>query len=162
MDREVLLTQDGYEKVVAELEDLKTNKRKEMAEKIKEARSFGDLSENSEYDEAKNEQAQMESRINELEAMVKSAKIITKESIKENTVFLGTKVLLKITEEDGYEEEVEYEIVGSSEANPVNGKISDESPVGKALFGHSVGEKVTVDMGYGKTVYEILSVQTTI
>ena len=162
MDREVLLTQDGYDKIVAELEDLKTNKRKEMAEKIKEARSFGDLSENSEYDEAKNEPAQMEARINELEAMVKSAKIITKESIKENTVFLGTKVSLKITEEDGYEEEVEYEIVGSSEANPVNGKISDESPVGKALSGHCVGEKVIVDMGYGKTVYEILAVQTTI
>ena len=162
MAKEVLLTQDGYDKIVEELELLKTVKRAEMAEKIKEARSFGDLSENSEYDEAKNEQAQLEARINEIEAIKKVARIITKESIKKDTVFLGTKVSLKITEEDGYEEEIEYEIVGSSEADPVNGKISDESPVGKALNGHSVGEKVTVDLGYGATVYEILAVETTI
>ncbi len=162
MAKEVLLTRDGYEKIVSELEDLKTKKRAEMAEKIKEARSFGDLSENSEYDEAKNEQAQLEARINELEAMKKAAKIITKDSIKKDTVFLGTKVALKVTEEDGYEEEIEYEIVGSSEADPAGGKISDESPVGKALNGHCVGEKITVDLGYGATVYEILAVETTI
>ena len=162
MSKEVLLTQDGYEKIVEELEYLKTQKRAEMAEKIKEARSFGDLSENSEYDEAKNEQAQVESRITEIEAMLKVAKIITKESLKKDTVFLGTKVLLKITEEDGFEEETEYEIVGSSEADPVNGKISDVSPVGKALNGHHVGEKVTVDIGYGATTYEILKVKANI
>ncbi len=162
MSKEVLLTQDGYEKIVEELEYLKTQKRAEMAEKIKEARSFGDLSENSEYDEAKNEQAQVESRITEIEAMLKVAKIITKESLKKDTVFLGTKVLLKITEEDGFEEETEYEIVGSSEADPVKGKISDVSPVGKALNGHRVGEKVTVDIGYGATTYEILKVKANI
>ena len=162
MAKEILLTQESYDNMAEELEQLKSVKRQEMAEKIKEARSFGDLSENSEYDEAKNEQAKVESRINELEITHKNAKIITKDSLKKNTVSLGTKVKLKLTEEDGYEETEEYEIVGSNETDPVNNKISDECPVGKALIGHTVGDKVTVDIGYGKTVYEILKVKANI
>lgn len=143
-----------------ELFYLKTTREKEVAEQIKEARSFGDLSENSEYDEAKNEQAMVESRIAELENMLKVAVVLNKDQIQRDVVSLGTSVKVKITE-DGTEETALFQIVGSAEANPMEGRISDESPVGKALVGHRCGDKVNVETAYGVTVYEILAVDMT-
>lgn len=132
MSKPVILTYEGLKKLEEELEYLKTVKRAEVAEKIKQARAFGDLSENSEYDEAKNEQAFIEGRIATLEAMLKNAKVIDEEDIKLDQVSIGCTV--KVYDES-YNEEVEYTIVGSAEADPMNNKISDESPIGKALLG---------------------------
>ncbi len=129
MSKPVILTYEGLKKLEEELEYLKTVKRAEVAEKIKQARAFGDLSENSEYDEAKNEQAFIEGRIATLEAMLKNAKVIDEEDIKLDQVSIGCTV--KVYDES-YNEEVEYTIVGSAEADPMNNKISDESPIGKA------------------------------
>lgn len=132
MSKPVILTYEGLKKLEEELEYLKTVKRAEVAEKIKQARAFGDLSENSEYDEAKNEQAFIEGRIATLEAMLKNAKVIDEEDIKLDQVSIGCTV--KVYDES-YNEELEYTIVGSAEADPMNNKISDESPIGKALLG---------------------------
>ena len=141
--KEILLTDEGLKKLEEELESLKTQKRKEVAEKIKEARSFGDLSENSEYDEAKNEQAMVEARIAELEAILKHVKIVDEDELNTDVVNVGSKVkVLDVS----YNEEAVYQLVGSTETDPVNGKISDESPVGKALIGHRVGEEVEVEV----------------
>ena len=137
MQKQVILTAQGLKQITDELEDLKSLKREEVAEKIKQARSFGDLSENSEYDEAKNEQAMVESRIAELENMLKVAVVLNKDQIQRDVVSLGTSVKVKITE-DGTEETALFQIVGSAEANPMEGRISDESPVGKALVGLSL------------------------
>ena len=136
MAKAVLLTSEGLKALQEELENLKTVTRNEIAEKIKIARGFGDLSENSEYDEAKNEQAKMENRIAELEEMLKNVKIIDEGKKSSKEVNTGTKVRILDIEMD---EELEYQVVGSSEADPMNGKISDESPVGSALLGHKVG-----------------------
>lgn len=160
MAKQITLTEQGYKQISEELEYLKGERRSEMAEKIKVARGFGDLSENAEYDEAKNEQAQVEARIAELEAMLKVAVVLTKDQIKSNTVSLGTTVKLHIIE-PGLEEDAEFQIVGSNEANPLEGRISDESPVGKALSGHKVGERVSVETAFGTTDYEILAVSPT-
>ena len=148
MNNEVLLTQRGYDELVSELEYLKTEKRREIAEKIKVARGYGDLSENSEYDEAKNEQAKTEARIVDIEQMLKNAEIINDIKGSPKKVVVGVKV--KVFDED-FGEEV-YKIVGSTEANPLEQKISDESPVGKALLGKKVGDEVIVDIKDGETI----------
>lgn len=151
--KETLLTKQGLEEFQKELEYLKTEKRNEIAEKIKVARSFGDLSENSEYDEAKNEQAKMEQRISELEEMLKNVKVIDETKTNRKVVNTGTKVRILDIEMD---EEIDYQVVGSSEADPMNGKISDESPVGKALLGHKAGETVVASTPTGELSFKIV------
>ena len=153
--KEVVVTIAGLKALEDELEELKTVRRKDVAEKIKVARGFGDLSENSEYDEAKNEQAFIESRIAQLEAMLKNARVIDNDELNLDTVSVGTHV--KIEDEDGEVEE--YDITGSTEADPLNGKISDESPVGAALMGQKVGQTVTVSLPNGGTIdFKILEI----
>lgn len=146
--KEIVMTRAGLEALESELEELKTVRRKDVAEKIKVARGFGDLSENSEYDEAKNEQGFIESRIAQLEAMLKHARVIDNDELSLEQVSVGTHV--KIEDEDGEVEE--YDITGSTEADPLNGKISDESPVGHALLGKAVGEEAEVLLPAGHTV----------
>ena len=155
MTKQVVLTDEGLRKLEEELEHLKTEKRKEIAEKIKTALSFGDLSENSEYDEAKNEQAMVESRITQLELMLKNVKILDEDDIKTDVVSSGTKVKLLDVE---YNEEIEFHIVGSTESNPDINRISDESPVGKALLGHKVGETVVADSPGGVITLKIIEI----
>lgn len=155
MEKQILLTDEGLKKLEEELEYLKTQKRKEVAEKIKHARGFGDLSENSEYDEAKDEQAKVELRIVELEKMLKNAKVIDDSEISSDIVSVGTK--LKIYDYE-YEEELEYSIVGSTEADPASGKISDESPIGKALLGKKTGDEVDVETPGGVIKVKILEI----
>lgn len=155
-EKQVILTYEGLKKLEDELENLKTVRRKEVAEKIKVALSFGDLSENSEYDEAKNEQAQVEVRIAQLENMLKNVKIIDEDDIVTDVVSLGSKVTVLDVE---FNEEVEYTIVGSTEADPMKSKISDESPVGNALLGAKVGEVVTATVPSGSTLeFKILKI----
>ena len=135
--------------------ELKTVKRKEVAEKIKVARGYGDLSENSEYDEAKNEQGLVEGRIALLEKMLKHARVVTEDELSTDHISVGSHVRIK--DEDGDEDE--YDITGSTEADPVNGKISDESPIGAALIGHSVGDKVDITLPSGAVVqYEVMEI----
>ena len=153
--KEVVLTYEGLKKLEEELEFLRGTKRKEVAERIKQALSFGDISENSEYDEAKNEQAQVEGRIVQLESMLKHARLIDEDEVKTDVVSLGAKVKLFDVE---FEEEVEYLIVGSTEANPLKSKISNESPVGAALMGHKVGEIVEVAVPDGAIKFKILEI----
>ena len=141
-----------------ELNYLKTTREKEVAEQIKEARSFGDLSENSEYDEAKNDQAILEARIADLEVMVSNARVIEKENLAADTVHIGSSVFVKMKRADGSESERSFSIVGSNEANPRQGKISDESAVGKALVGAKVGQTVEVETPAGIVEYTIISV----
>ena len=138
-----------------ELFYLKTTREKEVAEQIKEARSFGDLSENSEYDEAKNEQAKVESRIAELEAMLKVAKVISEEEMSADTVHLGSKVRVYDKE---FDEEVTYLIVGTAEASPSDGKISAESPIGKALLGAKAGKTVHAETPGGVAELKVLEI----
>jgi len=141
IDKEVILTYEGLKKLEDELENLKSVKRREIAERIKAALAFGDLSENAEYDEAKNDQAYVEARIAHIENMLKHAKVIDEDEITTDTVGLGTKVMVLDIDEN---EQVEYTIVGSTEADPSNFKISNESPVGRALIGLAVGNEVKV------------------
>lgn len=155
-EKQVILTYEGLKKLEDELENLKTFRRKDVAEKIKVALSFGDLSENSEYDEAKNEQAQVEVRIAQLENMLKNVRIIDEDDIVTDVVSLGSKVTALDVE---FNEEVEYTIVGSTEADPMKFKISDESPVGNALLGAKVGEVVTATVPSGSTLeFKILKI----
>lgn len=147
-----LLTQAGHDKLVAELEDLKVNKRKEIADKIKEARAQGDLSENAEYDAAKDEQSEMEGRIEEIEWILKNCQVI--ENSDDDRINIGCRVIIRDIEMD---DTMELNIVGSSEAGA--GAISNESPVGMALMGREVGDKVTADSPDGPIEYEILSVE---
>ena len=154
--KEILLTQEGYNKLEEEVEFLKTVRRKEVAERIKVAISFGDISENSEYDEAKNEQAQMEERILKLESMIRRAVIIDESKIDSNVVTIGS--IVKVNDVE-FEEEVEYVIVGSAEADPYEGKISNESPVGKALLGRTIGDVVEVQVPDGVAKFEILEIR---
>ena len=156
MSKAVLLTSEGLRALQDELEHLKTVSRNEIAEKIKIARGFGDLSENSEYDEAKNEQAKLEARIVELEAMLKNAQVIDDMDIVEGTINIGCTV--KLYDEE-FEEELLYTIVGSAESDPENFKISDESPVGAALIGRKAGDEVTVTCEAGHLKFKILDVQ---
>ena len=153
--KQIILTSEGLEKLELELADLKTVKRRECAEKIKQALSFGDLSENSEYDEAKNEQAQIESRIVQIEAMLKNVKIIDSDDVSTDVVTLGSNV--KVYDMD-FDEEVTYSIVGSTEADPALCKISDESPVGAALLGAKVGQTIEVEVPQGTIKLKILEI----
>ncbi|NLB80606.1 MAG: transcription elongation factor GreA [Clostridiaceae bacterium] len=153
--KQIVLTYEGLEKLEKELEHLKTVGRKEIAEKIKQALSFGDLSENSEYDEAKNEQAQMETRIVKIEKMLKNAKVIDEEDVSTDVVSLGSKVTILDIQ---MQEEIEYIIVGSAEANPMELKISDESPVGSALIGKKVGDVVEATVPAGTLEFKIIKI----
>jgi transcription elongation factor GreA len=153
--KEVVLTYEGLKKLEEELTQLKSVKRLEIAERIKQALSFGDLSENSEYDEAKNEQAQVEGRIVLLETMLKNAKVIDEDEVSTDAVSLGSKV--KLYDEE-FEEEIVYSIVGSTEANPAEYKISNESPVGAALMGKKVGSVVEVSVPDGVIKFKILEI----
>lgn len=153
--KEIILTTDGMQKLKDELEYLKTIKRKDVSEKIKQALSFGDLSENSEYDEAKNEQAEVESRINQIEHMLKYARVLSEDEITADKVGLGTKVRLWDVE---FEEEVTYYIVGTTEADPANNKLSQESPVGAALLHHKAGETVEATTPGGVIEFKILEI----
>ena len=156
VEKQELLTQDGYNKLEEELEYLKTVKRKEVAERLKVAISFGDLSENAEYDEAKNEQAQVEERIVKLENMLRKAVIIDESQIDSDTVTVGCTVTVY---DNDFEEVVEYTIVGSAEADPYNGKISNESPVGRAFLGRHKDDEVEVQVPNGIVVYKILEIR---
>ena len=154
-EKEVILTYEGLKAREEELEYLKTQKRKEISEKIKVALGFGDLSENAEYDEAKNEQAEVEMRIVKLEKMLKNAKVIDDENISTDSVTIGCKV--KVLDID-FDEEAEYYIVGSTEADPNKNKLSDESPVGKALMGAKAGDTITVEAPNGEFQMKVLEI----
>lgn len=156
VDKEVVLTVNGLKKIEDELEMLKTVRRKEVAERIKQAIAFGDISENSEYDEAKNEQAQMEERILKLEGMLKKARVIDEDDISIDVVSIGSTVTVLDVE---FQEEVDYTIVGSAEADPYELKISNESPVGRTLLGKKVGDVVEVQIPDGATQYKVLSIK---
>lgn len=158
MAKQIVMTQEGLDKLKNELEELKTVKRKEIAEKIKVALSFGDLSENSEYDEAKNEQAIIEARIADIEVMLKNVKVINESELSSENIHLGSKAELQVTDVKGKTKVVNYKIVGSNEADPLSGCISDESAVGKALIDHKIGEKVKVEVPAGVVTYEILAI----
>jgi transcription elongation factor GreA len=155
--KKFLMTYEGVKKLEEELEFLKTIKRVEIKEKIKVARGYGDLSENAEYDEAKNEQAFVEGRIAQLENMLKNASVVDEADISTDKVSVGSKV--KVMDFD-FEEELELLIVGSAEANPMDNKISNESPVGKALIGKKVGDVVEVPVPDGVSKYEILEIKS--
>lgn len=158
--KEILLTEEGFKKIEDELELLKTVRRKEVAERIKIAISFGDISENSEYDEAKNEQAQLEERILKLENILRVAVIIDESSIDTNLVTVGS--VVKIEFKDALTDEVEedeYTIVGSAEADPSESKISNESPIGKALLGKVVGDEIDVQVPDGISKIKILEIR---
>lgn len=152
----IILTPEGYKKLEEELETLKVEGRKEIAEKIKEARSYGDLSENAEYDAAKDAQAAMEQRITEIENMLKNAQVVSEDDVSTDVISIGSKVKLYDVE---FEEEVEYSIVGSTEANPDEGKISDESPIGSALLGKKADEIVNVELPDGDVIqFKVLEI----
>jgi transcription elongation factor GreA len=152
---QITVTKEGLEKLNQELDYLKNVKRIEVKEALRIARGFGDLSENSEYDEAKDEQAKVESRISELEEMLKTAVVISEDQIRSDEANVGTTVRVYNLK---WEEEINYTLVGSTEAAPLQNKISDQSPIGKALIGHKVGETVTVDTPAGAVEIKILSI----
>ena len=157
--KQVILTQEGLEKLEQELEELKSVKRKEIAEKIKVALSFGDLSENSEYDEAKNEQAIMEARIADIEVTLKNVKVIDESELSNENIHIGSKVEVRVNNpRTGKTDIYNYKIVGSNEADPLSGNISDESAVGKALLGHSIGDIIEVGVPAGVMEYEVLAI----
>lgn len=155
-DKKVVLTYDGLKKMEDELENLKTVRRKEVAEKIKEARGQGDLSENAEYDAAKEEQAEIEARIVVLEKMLRNAEVIDDDEVSNDVIGLGSTVELYDIE---FDENMTYTIVGSAEADPMNGRISNESPVGMALLGHKNGEKIAIETPDGEAVFEVRSIK---
>ena len=154
-NKEVILSKEYLEKLEDELEYLKTKKRPEIAEKIKVARSFGDLSENADYDEAKNEQGEVESRIMKIEDMIRNAKTI---EVVENSDTVGVGNTVTLFDEE-FEEEVEYKIVGTAESNPLEGYISNESPVGEAIIGHKVDDRVEVETPNGKMYFVIKGIK---
>jgi transcription elongation factor GreA len=158
--KEVFLTEEGLEKLKQELELFKTTKRHEVAERLKEAIAQGDLSENSEYDAAKEEQAFIESRILALENMIRNAKIITHDTLDKETVSLGSKVTIQEVEPDGtpFGDVETYTIVGSAESDPLSGKISNESPIGAELIGKKVGEIVPVPTPEGNIHFKIVEI----
>jgi len=154
--KEVILTPEGHKKLKQEIEHLSTVKRREVAERIKQAREFGDIAENSEYDDAKNEQAMLEHRIATLEERLKSARVIEKREITTDVVSVGTIVRLRDVDA---KETIEYAIVGSAEANPTENKLSNESPVGKAIIGRKKGETVEVSAPRGSLKYKIMDIK---
>ena len=155
-EKKNILTYEGLKKLEDELEDLKVNRRKEVADKIKEAREQGDLSENAEYDAAKDEQREIEARIEELEKILKNAEVVVEEDVDVDVINIGCKVKVLDME---FDEELEFRIVGSTEASSLQGKISNESPVGKALLRHKVGDVVGVETQAGVIEYKILEIQ---
>ena len=158
MAKEVVVTHEGYKKLEQELDTLRTVKRKEVAEKIKVARGYGDLSENAEYDAAKEEQAIVEARIADLEATLKVARIIDDNDLSSDTVSIGMRVRI-LAEGDAEEDAEEYDITGSTESDLDRNRISDESPVGSALVGHKAGDEVEVTLPNGNIIgYKILAV----
>ena len=155
--KEVILTPEGYEKLKVEIEHLSTNKRREVADRIRIAREFGDISENSEYDDAKNDQALLEHRIAVLEEKFANARVISKKDVAKDVVSVGSHVKLR---DVAAKETVDYHIVGSAEANPSENKLSNESPVGKAIIGKKKGETVEVQTPRGKALkYKILDIK---
>lgn len=156
-EKKNILTYEGLKALEDELQDLKVNKRREVAAKIKEAREQGDLSENAEYDAAKDEQRDIELRIEEIDKILKNAEVVVEEDVDVNVINVGSQVKLLDVE---YNEEMEYKIVGSTEVDCLNGKISNESPVGMALIGAKVGDVVEVEVPSGDMVqYKILEIQ---
>ena len=156
MAEKQLLTKKGYEERVALLEHLKVDRRKEVAQKLKEAREQGDLSENAEYDAAKDEQRDIEIRIEELEEILKNAEVVQDNNTDKDAIKMESVVKLHDVE---YDEDIEYVIVGSSEADSLNNKISNESPLGAAMLGKKVGDTVKVEAPAGVIEYKIISVQ---
>ena len=154
-NNEVLITEEGLEKIESEIDYLKTVRRKEVAERIKVALGYGDLSENSEYDEAKNEQGQVEERIAKLEYMARNAKVVKGNDLSDRIVNVGSAVT--VVDEDTEEEDV-YRIVGSAEADPLEGKISNESPIGAGLMGMGIGDVAEIDVPQGKVRLKILKI----
>ena len=156
MSKKNLLTYQGLQNLETELQDLKVVKRKEVAQKIKEAREQGDLSENAEYDAAKDEQRDIEARIEEIEKILKNAEVVVEDEVDLDKINVGCQVRILDCE---FDEELEYKIVGSTEANSLKGKISNESPVGKALLGAKVGDTVEVETQAGVLKYKVLEIQ---
>ena len=156
MTKKNILTYEGLKKLEDELQDLKVVKRKEVADKIREAREQGDLSENAEYDAAKDEQRDIEARIEEIEKILKNAEVVVEEDVDVDKINIGCKVRLLDVE---YEDELEYKIVGSTEANSLKGKISNESPVGKALIGAKIGDIISVETQAGTVQYKVLGIE---
>ena len=155
-EKKNLLTYEGLKKLEDELQDLKVVKRKQIAQKIKEAREQGDLSENAEYDAAKDEQRDIEARIEQIEKILKNAEVVVEDEVDLDKINVGCKVKVLDVE---FDEEEEFKIVGSSEANSLGGKISSESPVGKALLGAKVGDTVRVETQAGMIEYKVLEIQ---
>jgi len=155
MTKKNILTYEGLKKLEDELQELKVVKRKEVADKIKEAREQGDLSENAEYDAAKDEQRDIEARIEEIEKILKNAEVVVEDDVNLDQINIGCSVRIYDME---FEEELEYKIVGSTEANSLKGKISNESPVGKALMGKKVGDTVIVETQAGEISYKVLEI----
>lgn len=155
-DKEVLLTQDGLKKLEEELENLKSVKRREVAERIKVAIGYGDISENSEYEDAKNEQAFIEGRIITLEKMLRNARIINSDEVDKETVSIGSTVVVEDLE---FGDTMEYTIVGTAESDPLNNKISNESPVGRAIIGKKKGSTVEVNVPAGIIQYKIVDIK---
>jgi transcription elongation factor GreA len=153
--KEIILTPEGYEKLKQEIDHLRTDKRREVAERIRVAREFGDIAENAEYDDAKNEQAMLEHRIMQLEEQFLSARVLTKKEILKDAVSIGSKVRLRDMQAN---KTFEYSIVGSAEANPAENKLSNESPVGKAIMGKKKGEVVEVTAPRGALKFKILEI----
>ena len=154
-EKKNILTREGLRKYEYELHELKVVRRKEVAQKIKEAREQGDLSENAEYDAAKDEQRDIEARIEELEKILKNVEVVDDEDVTADRVMIGSSIRIFDIE---YNEELSYKIVGSTEANSIKGKISNESPVGKALIGAHVGDTVTVHSTAGESQYKVLEI----
>lgn len=155
-EKKNILTYEGLKQLEEELQDLKVNKRKEVAAKIKEAREQGDLSENAEYDAAKDEQRDIEARIEEIDKILKNAEVVVEEDVDVNVINIGCRVQIMDME---YNDILEYKIVGSTEANSLKGKISNESPVGKALLGSKVNDVIEVETQAGFIKYKILEIQ---
>lgn len=155
-EKKNILTYEGLRQLEQELQELKVNKRKQVAEKIKEAREQGDLSENAEYDAAKDEQRDIEARIEEIDKILKNAEVVVEDEVDVDVINIGCMVRILDME---YNDELEYKIVGSTEANSLKGKISNESPVGKALMGARTGDVISVDTHSGMIQYKILEIQ---
>jgi len=154
--KDVILTPEGYEKLKQEIEYLSNDKRREVADRIRTAREFGDIAENAEYDDAKNEQALLEHRIATLEERLRNARVITKKDVAKDVVSIGSKVKLR---DIAAKQTFEYRIVGSAEANPAENKLSNESPVGKAIMGRKKGETVEVAAPRGKLTFKIMDIK---
>ena len=156
VEKKNILTYEGLRQLEEELHDLKVNKRREVAQKIKEAREQGDLSENAEYDAAKDEQRDIEARIDEIDKILRNAEVVVEDEVDVDVINIGCRVKIYDVE---YDEELEYKIVGSAEANSLRGRISNESPLGKALLGKREGDVVNVDTHSGTIQYKFLEIQ---